>query len=460
MILQSLFSLLKTVEDTKIPKQLLGMGVHDTQIKSLSDLSKQNTYYFPVICSENITSDEAKMLMSALEFQYANFTKLAFSLMPTMKVDDATMVDIRLYLNKFHQNHGSTSFKINESVDTWIVESSLNNIPITQKALHEMAGKKKFESKYNPKNNPHRNMDITVDGSEGGQEGPDKGRSAIITPKSNQVDDLNSVTTNAKKATYTATESKINTPVIKISSKEDTVTTADPTEFQKNRPTIESRNMFVDSDVKKANAMMPTIVNAQIGFLIGANETFVEQNVLIGVKTFFHKVTSKEIKENIVDCITKNRVFFRFIKWITGESESLRDLVFGISEIKLDVKRESNSGYSQWWAALKRRKRLNSMSIPFLKQGYKPNATIIMTMDEVISIRNEYGIDIMSAAAKIIDEYFLLGFIIVDQLNNSVNIMYDGFSTFQEYPYTTLERENNNNDREMKTLIQAMGKMY
>jgi hypothetical protein len=63
-----------------------------------------------------------------------------------------------------------------------------------------------------------------------------------------------------------------------------------------------------------------------------------------------------------------------------------------------------------------------------------------------MEMKDAYDIDLLRASnvAKIMDRYFLLGFVIVDESQELVHIMFDGDRDFQVLSFNGLERENSN----------------
>lgn len=215
------------------------------------------------------------------------------------------------------------------------------------------------------------------------------------------------------------------------------------------------KEIFTNMDMNKANEAVPTFMKASIGFVIDETEEVVSRDVLIGVKAYVHRIPTAEIVSDAYNCVINKRKFLRFIKFITGEERSLSDLVFGIKELRNDALDTRNSVAGEWRSALKRRRRWSKISIPYLMKEYTPNGTIVMTMNEVEYIKSEYGIDIMTPehVKMIMDTDFLLSFIIIDQTNEIVHVVYDGQGyEFSEYTYAMLERENNS--RGQKELMQ------
>lgn len=219
------------------------------------------------------------------------------------------------------------------------------------------------------------------------------------------------------------------------------------------------REVFTDMDMKKANEAIPIFAKASIGFIVDETEEVVSRDVLVGIKAYIHKAPSIELINGAYNCIINKRKFLRLVKFVTGEERSLADLLFGFKELKSDAieSRRDNS----WNAAFKRRRRWSKMSVPYLTKEYTPNGTIVMTMNEVNFIKSQYGIDIMTPAhtEMIMDNEFLLGFVILDQAEEMVYVTYDGHGYgFQQYTYAMLEREQQSSDRMMRELYRSFSK--
>lgn len=220
------------------------------------------------------------------------------------------------------------------------------------------------------------------------------------------------------------------------------------------------KEVFTNMDMKKVNDAVPTFTHASIGFIVDETEEVVTRDVLVGIKAYVHRVASLELINDIYNCIINQRKFLKFVKFISGEEKSLTDLLFGFKELRYDAL-DSKGGAGKWRSAFKRRKRLTKMSIPYLMKEYTPNGTIIMTKNEVDFIKSEYGVDVMDPAHvnMIMENDFLLGFVVVDQTNEVVYVTYDGHGgDFQEYTYAMLERSEQTTDRMMRELYRTMAR--
>jgi len=221
------------------------------------------------------------------------------------------------------------------------------------------------------------------------------------------------------------------------------------------------KEIFTDMDMKKSNEAIPTYTKASIGFIVDETEQVVTRDVLVGIKVHIRKVPAIDLINDLYNCIINKRKFLRFVKYISGEEKSLADLLFGFNELKVDALNSRTGGARQWGAAFRRRKRWSKMSVPYLMKEYTPNGSVVLTMNEVQYIKDEYGIDIMTQdhVNMIMDASFLLGFVILDQANEMCYITYDGHGgDFQQYTYAMLEREQQSSDRMLRELYRSISR--
>lgn len=217
------------------------------------------------------------------------------------------------------------------------------------------------------------------------------------------------------------------------------------------------RSVFTDMDMKKANDAIPMFAKATISFVIDDTGEVMNRDILIGIKAYLHLAPAAELVTDIYNCIINKRKFLRFVKFITGEERSLSDLLFGINELKTDaLSNKSESG--RWRSAFRSRRRWSKISIPKLMKEYTPNGTLVITMNEVNYLKDQYGIDIMRPdhVKMLMDADFLLGFVVIDQSNEMVYVTYDGHGYgFQQYTYAMLEREQQTSDRMLRELYRS-----
>jgi hypothetical protein len=96
-----------------------------------------------------------------------------------------------------------------------------------------------------------------------------------------------------------------------------------------------------------------------------------------------------------------------------------------------------------------------------MKKQILPNATIVVSTEEVTYLKNEYGVDLFNprTVKELMDYYFLLGFVILDPSTELAYFMFDGYSGYQTFSYEALERENQNTAKELKNIMTVLGKL-
>ena len=204
-----------------------------------------------------------------------------------------------------------------------------------------------------------------------------------------------------------------------------------------------------DNDIKKCNELVPTTLSVSVQQIKGDNFGTM-LNFILGVKGVMHPVNSEEMVSNLLDGYKSGNKFFNFLRWTSGEISFFKDLLFNIDGIKEDVVKKHNKG-SHWWTTLKRNRTLartkNAIgNITKGKNRILPNATIVCSMEEVMEIQDVYGMDLMEVrnVLKLMDRYFLLGFVVVDESQELCYFIFDGERDYQALSFKGLERENNN----------------
>ena len=89
-----------------------------------------------------------------------------------------------------------------------------------------------------------------------------------------------------------------------------------------------------------------------------------------------------------------------------------------------------------------------------------PNATLVISRSCVDYINDTYGYDLSSEmiVKRMMDTYFLLGYVLVNPVTQRVTFRYDGIETTDTYTYDTLRRENQNDDKAFKNMMKMLGR--
>ena len=216
---------------------------------------------------------------------------------------------------------------------------------------------------------------------------------------------------------------------------------------------------LIDTDVKKANEMQPTIL--QINYSQKKDNGDVElRSFLAGVKSRLVAVSSSDIVERI---IAKNRTKINFLNYIratTGEIGFFKDFLFAIDQAKLDSKNAVKKGEAAaiWNCLANRAASNNKNKLKKLGNDASAITVLVLSQETVNYMKNVHKFDLqkMSNTKMICDSYNLMGIIIADESIEVIKSFYVGNNGYEQIAYSFLEKENNNSD--YKKVINLLGK--
>lgn len=405
---------------------------------SIADRASEGILQFPLIASESLDISTIQMVAKACERQYASFMEIVLTMNPEVV---GSNVDIADYLHQFHQNvttdrpFRGLRDRTTINMDSYTVEITPieGNMKMYEQYAHTLKPfiddfvVESLNSKYSP--SLRNNVKVVIPLKEASTKG-----------KTHEHKSRRSVTNNISTNNYNIRDSGSQKMYRRV---EDLV----------------PRNILLDNDVKKANELVPTTLHVRI--IRRADENSGEANYLdfiIGIKAMIHPVPSEEMIDNLVDAANNKDNIFNFIRWTSGEISFFKDFIFKINDIKKTVSKVAG-GASPWWLTLKTRSAKANMMRPVANK-LLPNSSFIISNEEVDYIKANFGHDLKNrrTARKIIDEYFLLGFIIVDTASEVVYIMYENDPDFQTITFNGLERENGDAVKQFRDMLKATQK--
>ena len=189
---------------------------------------------------------------------------------------------------------------------------------------------------------------------------------------------------------------------------------------------------LLDNDVKKANELIPTMMDMTVYFKTEYGYT--PTHILMGVKATTHPIDSSDMKTNLINAVEEKNVFFKTVRWLTGEMKTFSDFVFNYNATKEFF--EKYHSKSPWWSRLKSKKVASAIrQWTASKKQIMPNATILISMDEVEQILSEANIDLKdeTIVRKVLDYLFLLGFVIIDTAAEVVYFFFDGWGDYRDW---------------------------
>lgn len=472
---------------------------------SLSKSSSESTLQFPVICTRSIDLENMMMISKGLERNYGTFAQLVFANNPVFRIDGRQ--GMSQYIRQFHQNTDvrfdmSTDFIntlgplltesallddgelslisiVHEGFDGSVVASNKEQmISLIDYMRQDIINEKfvpRIDSIYT--NNTvlasRFNTSVLEKATKGQRRANARGgytdnRSGGDNNRY-QYEKVDSISnfTNADNSSHLSGNAAVNRIEHNVEKQYVTnkyidgekVSTSNGGEFVEYQL---PRNILQDNEVKKSNELVPTLLRLKV--ILANNDGDMQQSYefTLGVKAHLHPVNSDEMVKNLVSACRNNNKVFDFIRWTTGEISFFKDFIFSIDEMKDDVVSKSK-GASPWWSLLKRRKALAKIkNRAMLGNRLLPNSTIVVSAEEVEYIKSEYGYDLMDKriVKKIMDTYFLLGFVILDPSTEIAYIMFDGNVDFHTITFDGLNRENSNSRNvDTKEIIKLMNRM-
>jgi hypothetical protein len=476
--------IIDTIRDVKtLGSEGLSDSLKTKKYSSISKRSLEGTLQFPVLVTKSLDIETLQMVTKALERQFASFIQVSLSMNPFLNLQ--TDKDAVGYLRKFHQNSNVKSdifdymnlggdvlenynaftdetkqvflfATVYEGATAKVVAANKEQLQsIFENVRHDILNNKFIpRSLYRFKND---NLNYYYNGivTEASKNKNDKSKSTNITNNNNMVIGGDFGSNNVTTSNF----GDIKTSTVNIYSSG----TGKSFNLDSSKMKFELPNeLLKNNDARKANELVPTTMHVRTILLNEKGENQGTMDFIIGIKATMHPISSEEIVTNLLNAVKNKGKFFNFIRWTSGEISFFKDFLFNIKEIKDDVTSRS-AGSSPWWIALKRRRALaklkNALMLP---KQILPNATIVVSKEEIEYIRSEFGYDLMdlNVLKKIMDTYFLLGFVVVDNSTQIVHFLFDGHNDFQSVSFSGLEnatRGGSSSDiKEVLKLIQRV----
>lgn len=417
----------------KGPQTLRELSGVNINTKSVAAGASDATLQFPCLVSDTNPIDRATCIARSLERVYASFTQDWLSLHPVIDITvDRTPID---YLKRFHQNVK--------------LESDISDLAVAPEDLedymeHAYRGEYKL---YTSKDGSYGILFNVADKETAAL--MESNRALLkehlsefnLTPVYEANED-DSVAADLVRAAIEGNRGK----------KQDKETNTTVTKYDKMKtPTL------LDRDVKKSNDMVPYAMQVRLMAVNDAGQFVQYMDFIVGVKTVLHVIKSDEILENIERALQNKSVFFKFLRWTTGEISLIKNIILDLDSIKFDAMHGSE-GRSAWFPRLKQLKQkklgIHSLTVP---HGIIPNASLVISSYEANWL-NSHGIDIRDPqiARKVIDSLFLMTFIIIDDSTETVDILYNNSTAYETYALETLEREVSMNSNKLGREIGRM----
>ena len=439
--------------------ELVTDKVKSAKNSSISKMASEGIMQFPVLVSRSLDIDTLQIINKALERNYASFIQVTMGLNSSMDISKTK--NPAEYIKKYHQNASSSiTDPILNSLESYNIYED-DNMVVLASVYEGTSGK-----------NLQINRDYLFDVFECLRE--DILNNKYI-PTSEAIYNFKDTTLSAKYNAIARCVTESSDENLKLKKEEfeyKKQKDANDFEYKKQQDQLKQMTKYrdanmipndslKDNDIKKSNELVPTTLHIRVKQINQNNEDVGIIDFIVGVKATMHPVKSDEMISNVVSACKNNNKVFNFIRWTTGEISFFKDFLFNVSQAKHDIATKS-MGASPWWVALKRRKALAKITdVSIFSKKLLPNATIVLSMDEVNRIRTEFGYDIMSPIFlnKIMKEYFLLGLVVVDNSSQIAHFMFDGRNDFDSVSFSGLEKENTASERKFKEMLKAVNRI-
>ena len=471
MILKDLITdVLDAADGTEIGKFV---SKKNPSIKSITRANKDLTMTFPVMVSNTVDPASAQLVSRALERKFVTLTQMLLSAISITSSKDA--ID---HLKNIHSNLDLTSLF---DVDDYLAvsqEATANHIfdAAEIKAVYEAFRQERLRAK--PLNHLHEflSKDVTDAIAKqpsvaknlnikqwNGLSDDDKARvmrhynSPTVTQNKDLERQLRAADQERNRLTNNFARSRAmqNRRINAVQADNDALQARidDLTAVRANRIS----HLAKDQDYKKANELQPTLL--QIQFIsTNDNNDPITVDAYVGIKTKIYCVDSADIANHIVSKRSYNFSLYNLIKATSGEIEFWRDFVFAIKKAKIDAVSNTNRGSSsKLWKVLERRA-LASKINRFMSARNDATAitTLMVSAYDVEMLRKMEDIDISDSrvARKLMDDYNLVGIVIVDDSTESAKFIFDtGDDEYEPYTFKTLKRDDKMDYKQMIQLL-------
>lgn len=227
------------------------------------------------------------------------------------------------------------------------------------------------------------------------------------------------------------------------------------------RDTNYFKDQLLDSDIKKANEVVPSIMVVNLTHSDG-DKVVPINNVAIGVKARMIPLDSNDIINHMITKVGDKNWLLQLIRATTREISFFKDFVFMIDRAKIDALSRSRRGSANpMWKVLERRAIGSRTKRIFGKDNdVMAITTLVISQEEVDYLRKEENIDMesFSNAGSVMEGYNLMGMCIVDESLEVAKFLFDtGDGNWENYSFRSLERESS--DNEYKKIINLMTKV-
>ena len=407
---------------------------------SISKAASNMTLVFPVICSRGIAIENSSMVTKALEKNAVSMLQRLFAAYQV-----AEDQDLMSYIQKFHNNISSGVASLDDIYKVILGES----VKITAADRAAVMTDMKNINFYLPDAiNETSLMDYTV-------------REGAVDPN----DTIWDVTKQEKRRDYEENRDRQKKRNNEHNEDRELQSKKDLHDMRMSKDAADFfAKQVPDSDFKKANELMPTMMTVSFKVVNDENNKIDDySNALVAVKAKLYPIASNDIVQHITDKNTNRNWLTNFFRATTREISFLKDFILAIDKAKADAQSMSsrNPTSDRMWKVLERRATNSKFRRLMLSNN---NAAAITTLcvsqEEVEYMRKNFNTDLesLNVVRGLFESLNLMAIVIVDETLEVAKFIYDETELMWEtISFTHLEREASDNT--YKKVVNLMTKM-
>ena len=432
--------------------------------RSLARATSGLTLAFPVICTNTLPIETASMVAKAIERKNVTMLQMAFS-----AYNITTATDAVAHISKFHQNLNLSKMDLDKFMDAMemlgessyiypeemraIAEDCKRNLnyvlndSINETSLLEYSEITRYGQKKVIKEAKDDNLEY------------DKMAQSDIHhyEKMRQSDNQFNSKMNQSDRQFKDRQSQQQKFHDDEMDNENIKQRQNAVDSQRQQFTA----MLMQSDVKKANEMQPTMMLVNFYVNDRDRDLNVAQQFVCGVKSKLYAVESSDIINKIITKHVDSDILLKLVKVSTREISFVKDFLLGLDEARLDALSKSRKGSaSRIFKALERRAIKGKIRRSLrMENSAKAISALVISAEEAEELKKYENIDIYQprTIVPIMEKLNLLYFVVVDTTAESVNIITDGETEYESYSFTSLERESS--DAAYKKVVNLITKV-
>ena len=433
---------------------------------SITRLTKDQIFQFPMIMSSDISSEENYHIVKTIERNYA--TLILAAITNEGVIDRDKYGNINQFLKRFHDNldlpfatESDTEYEVTNAIATegYIPQEELRRMDATLESqldcesINDMYRPfERTKSKVNTALEAARAISIATEAVDEyyfrvPKYARDKKGNIIKDPYGNPVMDVDSsgniqymyVLAPEDDDKYDEAVNKYGTSPRTMDYWRSQANDAKREEDNARRAREEANKALsnVRGDMMKDvkfGGMMPTVLTITLANMKKEVGSW-SQQLIIGIRAVPRYLSPSIMIANMCEAF-KDRAIFNFLKFTKGELKWW-DAILGLTSSR---NRAISSTKNRWMKVLKARAEKNSKS---MNKKYNPNTTVVITENEATLIKESCGIDPNSPSAvrKVMDKYFLLAFAIYDTEAKMMKIIFDGDVDYTHYSLRAMVAE-------------------